>query len=78
MHKTELPKTLRHKFDIQISEGTADIKHSWLTMDSAVASNGNTVQMAGTEDSQVLTQTREKVDSDTQISEGTADKLLDD
>ena len=30
-------------------------------IDSAVASNGNTVKMAGTEDSQVLTQTRAKV-----------------
>ena len=30
-------------------------------MESAMASNGNTVQLAGTEDSQVLTQTRAKV-----------------
>ena len=30
-------------------------------MESAMASNGNTVELAGTEDSQVLTQTRAKV-----------------
>ena len=30
-------------------------------MESASASNGNTVELAGTEDSQVLTQTRAKV-----------------
>ena len=43
------------------STSKSKIKHSRLTMESAMASNGNTVELAGTEDSQVLTQTRAKV-----------------